>query len=298
MRVPKPLQRMGFPFVAPTWPGNVTRPPAERTLGVDYDSEWGRKPAARYARTILMDSVTRPVVKVLADPLVRGADRIENLDGPVIFAGNHASHLDTPLLLSSLPARFRYKTAVAAGADYFFDRRWKAIASSLALAAIPIERTKVSRKSAAMAQQAIEEGWNLIIFPEGGRSPHGWGQGFKAGAAWLAERTGAPVVPVHLEGTRRVLRKGRSTITPSSTTVTFGTPLRALEKEDARSFAARIEQAVAELADEQATDWWTARQRAATGSTPSLSGTEGAAWRRSWDLGENRRRPTPRRWPE
>ena len=48
------------------------------------------------------------------------------VESPVIFAANHASHVDTALLLSSLPVRFRHRTVVAAAADYFFDRRWKA----------------------------------------------------------------------------------------------------------------------------------------------------------------------------
>jgi hypothetical protein len=88
-------------------------------------------------------------------------------------------------------------------------------------------------------------------------------------------------------------------LTPSTTTITFGTPLQADEDEDARAFAVRVERAVAALADEQATDWWTARRRAAARSTPGLSGPEGAgAWRRQWALGEGRRRTTTtRRWP-
>ena len=45
----------------------------------------------------------------------------------MIFAANHASHVDTPLLLSVLPDRWRHRTVVAAGADYFFDKRWKAV---------------------------------------------------------------------------------------------------------------------------------------------------------------------------
>ena len=297
VKLVNPLRRAAFPFVGPTWPTSIPRPPAERTLGVDYETDWARKPVARFGRALLLDGVTRPIIRVLADPQVRGTDRLVGVDGPVIFAGNHASHVDTPLLLTSLPERFRHKTVVAAGADYFFDRRWKATLSALALAAIPIERTKVSRKSAAVAADAINGGWNLIIFPEGGRSPDGWGQGFRPGAAWLALRTGAPVIPVHLEGTRRVLRKGRSKIRPSSTTVTFGSIMHAVEGEDARGFAERIEKAVAELADEQATDWWSARRRAAAGTTPSLTGPDASAWRRTWQLGEDRRRPKARRWP-
>jgi hypothetical protein len=68
------------------------------------------------------------------------------------------------------------------------------------------------------------------------------------------------------------------------TTVTFGTPLWPTEGEDARRFASRIESAIATLANESTTDWWTARRQAAAGTTPSLQGPDVAAWRRSWAL--------------
>ncbi len=173
---------------------------------------------------------------------------------------------------------------VAAAADYFFDRRWKADAWSFLLAAIPIERNKVNRRSAELAADLLADEWNLVIFPEGGRSPDGWGQTFHGGAAYLASRTGRPVVPVHLDGTRQILPKGRKGVRRTRTTVTFGTPLRPDEGEDARRFGARIEAAVATMADEARSDWWTARRRAASGTTPPLQGPDASPWRRSWAL--------------
>jgi len=290
---------VGFPWTAPTWPGPVPRPPVEHSLGSEFDTDWARTPAARAARAVILDGVVRPAVGVLASPTITGTDRLEGLDGPVIFSANHASHLDTPLLLTSLPDRFRHKTVVAAGADYFFDRRAKAVASALVISAIPIDRTSVSRRSLQRATDLLEDGWNLVIFPEGGRTPDGWGREFRAGAAFLAVRLGVPIVPVHLEGTRRVLRKGGGRVRRSSTTVTFGRPIRPADAGgDARALAASVERAVAVLADEQASDWWVARRRAADGTTPPLRGPDAGSWRRSWALGEGRRRATGPRWPD
>jgi 1-acyl-sn-glycerol-3-phosphate acyltransferase len=249
------------------------------------------------ARALTLDGVTKPLVHALASPTVDGLDRLEDLEGPVIFAANHASHLDTPLLLTSLPPRFRHRAVVLAAADYFFDKRWKGALWAFAIAAVPMERVKVSRKSAQQASALIEDGWSAVIFPEGGRSPHGWAQPFRGGAAYLSIKCGVPVVPVHIEGTRRVLKKGATRLTPSITNLTFGRPLRPEEGEDARVFSVRIEQAVANLADEQATDWWTARRRAARGTSPSLTGPDVGAWRRTWALGENRRKAKTARWP-
>lgn len=289
--------RGSFPFTAPTWPGGAERRPLERRTGTDYDIAWARRYPARVARALIVDQVLRPVVRVLASPQVHGLDRVETLEPPVIFAANHSSHLDTPLLLTSLPERFRHRAVVAAGADYFFPNRVAGAVSALAIGAFPIERHRVSRRSSDLAAEFLDDGWSLIIFPEGGRSPDGWGQAFRAGAAYLSLRTGCPVVPVHLEGTRRVLKRGAKVPTRATVNVTFGSPLRTRDGDDARSFGPRIEAAVARLADERTTDWWTARRRAAAGHTPSLTGPDARSWRRTWALDESRRPRAEHRWP-
>ena len=275
----------GFPWSAPHWPDGVERAAPQRRLGADYDTDWSRRYPARLVRAVLLDNVTRPLAHAVASPEVRGAEMLELVTPPAIFVANHASHVDTGLLLSVLPRRFRHKTVVAGAADYFFDRRWKAHVFALGLGAIPIERHKVNRRSADATAGLLDDGWNLVIFPEGGRSPDGWFQEFRGGAAYLARRTGRPVVPVHLDGTFRILPKDGNRLRRQHTRITFGTPMAPVEGEDARRFGTRIETSLATMADETRTDWWTARRRAAAGTTPSPRGPEAAAWRRSWALG-------------
>ncbi|HWE56325.1 MAG TPA: lysophospholipid acyltransferase family protein [Acidimicrobiales bacterium] len=290
-----------FPLAPPTWPGTIPRPPVERTLGVDYDSDWARSPAARVGRAVVQDVIAAPVVRVLASPTVRGLDRIAHLNEPVIFAANHFSHLDAPLLVSVIPERWRRELFVAGAADYFFDTRIKAATFAFLLNAIPIERQRVSIQSARRVSEMLEDGWSMLIFPEGGRSPDGWGQPHRAGAAWMAMRTERPIIPVHVEGTRRILAKGSSKFRPGRTQVTFGRPLKPAADSDPRQMAVELEAAIAALADEIENDWYTARRRAAAGTTPSLSGPDGPGWRRTWALGdpdaEARRRRRHEKWP-
>ncbi len=294
-----PRQLRMFPFTSPTWPGSVPREQDRSTLEVNYDTEWARDPWARAIRRALTEGLMRPGVGMLASPQVHGTDRIDGIEGPVIFAANHMSHLDTFLLLSTVPSRFRKKIVVAAGADYFFDTRVKAVLSALVIAAIPIERRKVSRTSSDRAIEVLRDGWSLVIFPEGGRSPDGWAGDFKPGAAFLSTRTDVPVIPVHLEGTGRILPKGKNLPTRGSTTVTFGFPLRPQGGEDPRRMSERIEAAIAELADEEANGWWTARRHAARGETPLLQGPAIKSWRKEWlrSDAEKRHEPTKRSWP-
>jgi 1-acyl-sn-glycerol-3-phosphate acyltransferase len=189
---------------------------------------------------------------------------------------------------------------VAAAADYFFTNRVTSAAAALALGAIPIERTRVNRRSADQMADLLADGWSLVIFPEGGRSPDGWGQGHRGGAAYLANRCAVPVVPVHLRGTDRIFAKGDKRLSPGTSKVTFGHPLVPADGESTTRLAARIETAVAALADEAATDWWESRRRAHAGSTPALTGPGTTSWRRAWALGDRRgrQRTVTRRWPE
>jgi 1-acyl-sn-glycerol-3-phosphate acyltransferase len=288
-----------FPYRAPTTPRGVEPPPERRRTGSDFPTEWARRYPARVARLALLEGVLRPMIAGLAPPERRGLDRLDGLGEPLIFAANHHSHVDTPLMLTSIPEPWRHRTFVGAAADYFFGNRLTGTLSALALNAVPIERTRISRDSADRAADLIDDGWSLVIFPEGGRSPDGWGQEFRGGAAYLALRCGVPIVPVHLAGTGRVLAKGDKRPTRAATTVTFGPPIIPTESDDTRRLAARLETAVAVLADEATTDWWQARRRAATSETPALTGPHAAGWRRAWALGERdpKRRRTRRGWP-
>ena len=299
LQLVKARVRPRFPLGQPTWPTSIDRPPVEKTTGAAYGTAWARTEAARYVRGFLIELVMRPAVAALTAPEIDGLDRIAHLAPPVVFAANHQSHLDTPLLLTSLPERFRHRAAVAAAADYFFEDRVRSALSALAMNAIPIDRSRVSRRSADLSAELIEDGWSFVMCPEGGRSPDGWGQEFRGGAAYLSVRCDVPVVPVHIAGTGRILGKGMTRPKPGRARVTFGTPLRADDGEDTRRFAARLERVVAALADERATDWWMARKRAAAGLTPALTGPDRVgAWRRAWarDDGGEQRRPK-RVWP-
>ncbi len=209
----RPLRNFGFPYRAPTVPRHVEIPPEISGLGAHYDTEWARRPLASAVRTVITEGPIRLAARVVTDPEIHGTDRLADLTGledppPVIFAPNHHSHLDTGLMIRSVPTVWRRKMVVAAAADYFFDKRWKAAISALALNAIPIDRELTGRKSSDLIRELIDDGYSLVIYPEGGRSPDGWGQSFKGGAAYLSARTGVPVVPVFIDGTGVIFGKG------------------------------------------------------------------------------------------
>ena len=266
------------------------------------DLSWARQEPVRTIRFLIQRGLLLPFTEAMAHPKVEGREWVRDLERPVIFAANHSSHLDTPLVVSVMPEPWRHKIVTLAAADYFFDSRLKAAYFAFALNAVPIERIKVSRDSANRAGSLIDDGWNLLIFPEGGRSPDGWGQAHRGGAAWLAARSGRPIVPVHIKGTGRLLPRGAKRIYTGETKVTFGAPI--IPDLPARELVGQLEEAIAALGDEATTDWWSARRRAAQGTTPPLTGPDASAWRRAWALGpspkDSARRRSPadeKRWP-
>lgn len=224
-------------------------------LGLDYPTDWGRRAPATWARAAIQAAFLVPYTKYMAGVAVSGRENVVGR-GPFIFAANHVSNLDTPIVLTALPRGVRRRTVVAAAMDNFFMRASTAARTVIMFNAIPIDRHKVNRRSSDLALDILRSGWNLLIYPEGGRSPTGNLQGFKGGAAYLAERAGAPVVPVYVVGAGELrgpkyAKATRFTDVPwknrHRVSVAFGPALTSAEGEPIRRFNARIEDAVVAL---------------------------------------------------
>lgn len=253
--------------------------PAESTI---FRTEWSRSRPAQVAREIVQKGGLEPLFRSQVRAHVEGLDVLDRTQGPVLFVSNHASHLDTPLILLSLPDEWRRKTAVAAAADYFFDTWWRAVGSALVFNTFPIERR--GGTMATTPAEVLADGWSLMIFPEGTRSKDGWVSRFRLGAASLAVDHDVPVLPVAHRGTFAAMPRGQGWPSPGRKplTIRFGEPLRPVQGEAVPDFADRLRNAVGSLLDEEQSTWWEARRRAARGATPDPSGPDVAQWRRVW----------------
>jgi 1-acyl-sn-glycerol-3-phosphate acyltransferase len=249
----------------------------------EFPTDWARSRPARAAREAILRGALGPVVRRETTLRIEGHDVLDALDGPVIFVANHSSHIDTALLLTTLPVEWQRRVAVGAAADYFFDAWWRAVGSALVFSTFPIERSGVGLSDTP--SRLLAEGWSLIMYPEGTRSPDGWTRRFRLGAAYLAARAQVPVVPVALVGSFAAMPRGRGWPKPGrpEVHVRYGRPVRQETGEETRAFGSRISTAVATLLDEDRSDWYTAASRAAIGATPSPSGPEVADWRRVWE---------------
>ena len=107
--------RRGFHWDTPrphNWPERAPAVP-ERPSNL----QWARQEPVRTLRYLIQRGIMMPVNEAMTHPRIEGDEWVRDLDRSVIFAANHTSHADTPLLLHALPDRARERTVVAAAAD-------------------------------------------------------------------------------------------------------------------------------------------------------------------------------------
>jgi 1-acyl-sn-glycerol-3-phosphate acyltransferase len=190
-----------------------------------------------------------PALRLVTPLTVEGAEHLRG-DGPFIFAANHSSHLDAPVILAALPGRLRRRVRVAAAADYFFTNRVKGLLVSTMLNAFAFERKGPGcNASLEEAQRLLRARQSVLIFPEGTRSPDGEMQPFKRGVGTLALADGIPVIPIRIEGARDAWPKGACWPRPHHIVVRFGKPLCFAQPGEPLEVAACVERAVRNLAE-------------------------------------------------
>lgn len=139
-------------------------------------------------------------------------------DGGVVLAGNHVSYLD-PVVI---PAGLWRRVSFMAKSELFAKPVLGWLMSMLY--AFPVRRELADREAIATAGKRLEDGWAVGIFPEGTRVFGGEVAG-QEGAAFIALRAGAPLVPVGIDGTGRVRPRGVRTFRLPRITVVFGEPI-------------------------------------------------------------------------
>jgi 1-acyl-sn-glycerol-3-phosphate acyltransferase len=268
-------------------------PYAEPREDGGFPTDWARTKAGVAARRMILNAGMHPIVSTELSFRVYGTDLLDDVPGPVIFYSNHTSHLDATLIMCSLPERWQRKTAVGAARDYFFDVWWRQAFTALVYGGFPIDRGRGGTTAISKARELVSDGWSIVLFPEGTRSPDGHMQRFRHGASRLAIELGIGVVPIAIVGAYQAMPKGRFWPKAGRPVVTmrYGPAIYPEEGESHQSLSLRMQQAVMELFDEDRTNWFDATKRAERLETPSLAGPVGASWRRTWEGS----RPVPRR---
>jgi 1-acyl-sn-glycerol-3-phosphate acyltransferase len=182
---------------------------------------------SRHAAARFLPSLFTAFVSVYVRPRVTGADTLP-AEGGFIIAANHSSHADTAVIFTALPKALRERFVAGAAQDYFFRGGPQQFFSRTLFNAIPIARDRRGGQDPLRhASRALREGYALLLYPEGTRSKDGTIGPFRGGIGRLiAEFPGTPVVPVFVEGTRRVMPKGVVIPRPFKVAVHFGAPMQ------------------------------------------------------------------------
>ena len=204
---------------------------------VDRRGDFGHKCARAWSWLILKTTGVRVQVT--------GLERLDP-SRSYIFAANHQSIYDIPILFASLPLQLRIVAKASLGAIPFLGWHLRRTGHLL------VNRRNPGADIVEKMRRLVGEAHSLIVFPEGTRSVDGRVGRFKKGSVLVALDAGLPVVPVSLRGSRQVMTKGQLMVRPGDVQLTIHDPLptAGIGRPGVIAFAERVrEQVVAGLDD-------------------------------------------------
>jgi long-chain acyl-CoA synthetase len=227
---------------------------------VEFPS-WNRTRAAWFLRRISLPTWILPLGRIFARLTVEGRERLAKIDRPVIFAVNHQSHFDVPVVLMAMPPRLRYRIAPAMAKEFFkahffpdqygraawFTNSLNYYLAALFFNAFPLpQREAGTRQTLRYIGEVLESGYSVLIFPEGKRTEDGEIDRFRPGIGMIASKLDVPVVPVRVEGLDRILHHTWKWPKVGRARVAFGEPMR-LGGDDYEAIARQVEDEVRKL---------------------------------------------------
>jgi long-chain acyl-CoA synthetase len=230
-------------------------------MGYHYPA-WVLRWPVTWARFLAHYLLMRPAIVLLGWPRIEGREHLRGVEGPLLIVSNHIDDVDPGFILTALPARFRRRLAVATGGEalealrtpppgrnFFlkiYDRvQWILGVSLLNL--FPLPRAAGFRRSFAYAGAAVDQGYNVLVFPEGRHTTDGKMFPFRAGIGLLAQNLNIPVLPMRIDGLFEVKQAGRKFTAPWKIRVRIGEPIRFQPETNPEKIAAELQKTVENL---------------------------------------------------
>jgi long-chain acyl-CoA synthetase len=245
--------------------GSSTPPPAPARY---VYPRWPWLKPFQWLRVAFVEGAMRPLVWLLANPRVL-APEIPAADAPMLIVANHVTAYDGPLVQYVLPGAVRRRLAVAMSGEMLWDYRhfrnpehgpgygrfnpFGPLAYLLLTAlfnVFPLPRQRNFQPSFAHAGEALDRGFNLLIFPEGTRSAEGKLARFRPGIGILAKQSGAAVLPVAIRGLGELKMRRRGWFRSGTIEVRVGQPIRFSPEETEAAITATLHAEVEKLLEE------------------------------------------------
>jgi len=219
---------------------------------------WTVRWPVRVLRALFQALIFR-VPSLFSVTTVKGRENLAAVRPPVIFIANHITHYDSLYIVRALPWRL-WKIAAAAAADILFeirpeyswwqkfDIRFRGFWSTFLMNAFPFSRRTHVKKSFEYMGELVDQGWNILLFPEGKLTTTGDMDRFKSGIGMLAQAMQVPIVPVKLDGLFTIVGNGRWIPKRFGRVgVTFGKQIHVDHKTDPEQIARRFEETIRNL---------------------------------------------------
>lgn len=205
----------------------------------DIYPRWTWGSPVRVLRVAFIECILRPLVKLLADPSVQRQSAVLP-EKPLLLIANHVSTYDVPLIFYALPGAIRRHVATAMAANILSDWRKRQNQGSWILNELgpltwflvtalfnvfPLPRSAGFRKSFQHAGEALDRGYNVLVFPEGHRSDEGVLQPFRPGIGLLVAESKTQVLPIALSGLGEMKAKRQRWFRSGRLRIIIGSPL-------------------------------------------------------------------------
>ncbi len=198
----------------------------------------------KYILQFIYSFVLRIFLKLIVGVKFDDASFLEKEEQFVILS-NHNSHLDTLSIMASLPSSIIHRVKPVAAGDYFGRNKLISWFSRFFINAVLLQRNSISEKSKgsplAVIEKAIDEGYSLILFPEGTRGQPEKMKTLKRGIGIvLSKNKHVKYVPVYMDGMGKNLPKGETLIVPYNAKIKYGTP-KTVISDDSKEIMSQIE---------------------------------------------------------
>ena len=241
--------------------GKLLQNPAIETNRYHYP-RWTLRWPVTWIRIIAYYLLVRPAIVLMGWPTILGRNNLANVRGPVLVVSNHIDHVDVGFIQTALPARLRHHLATATGGEALealrnpsndrgiwrelLDRAEWALGIAL-LNLFPLPRETGFRRSFGYAGRAVDDGYSILVFPEGRHTTNGKINPFRTGVGLLARNLDIPVVPMRIDGLFEIKKSGKKFARPGQIQVRIGLPVRYTRDAKPEEIAAGLERLVAGL---------------------------------------------------
>lgn len=223
---------------------------------------WAMRFPVTWIRFMVYHCLLLPLTFLMCRVRVKGLDKIAGLTGPALLISNHVTDVDAALIMSALPVRWRSRLAIAMSGEILRDWRYppakiswffrmKRCLTYLLTAALfnvfSLPKQSGFRRSFGYFGEAMDQGWSVLVFPEGEETKDGLLQPFKTGVGLLVSELNVPVIPIKLDGLFEIKQRRQYFIHPGSVSVTFAEPIKFSSGENPQEITHRLESLLAGL---------------------------------------------------